>query len=257
MHSLPLFHRIAGQRVVVVGNGDMAEAKARLVERAGGIPCAETEAHHAKMGFVALEDPRAAEAAALRLKRLGLLVNVADRPELCEFTLPSILERGPVMIAVSTGGASAGLAKHLRLRLEKLLPQGLGALAEGLAAARERIRDRFPDGTERRRAIDEALGEGGQLDPFAQLSCDQIDAWLDGTAKPDGDRVLQFDIASDDPDDLTVRQARVLGTADVVLHDEAIAEAVLIRARADAMRVPLPADPANYEGQVVVLRRPV
>ena len=255
MHSLPLFHRIAGQRVVVVGNGEMAEAKARLVERAGGIPCAETEAHHAKMGFVALDDPRAAEAAALRLKRLGLLVNVADRPELCDFTLPSILERGPVIIAVSTGGASAGLAKHLRLRLEKLLPQGLGALAVGLAAARERIRNRFPDGTERRRAIDEALGEGGTLDPFEQASSERIDEWLDTTAAPEGDRVLQFDIASDDPDDLTVRQARALGTADVVLHDEAISEAVLIRARADALRVAMPADPAGHDGQVVVLRR--
>ena len=56
MHSLPLFHRISGKRVVVVGVGDMAEAKARLVERAGGIPCAETEAHHAQLAFVALED---------------------------------------------------------------------------------------------------------------------------------------------------------------------------------------------------------
>ena len=55
MHSLPLFHRIAGARVVVVGEGDMAAAKARLVERAGGVTCAETEAHHARLAFVALE----------------------------------------------------------------------------------------------------------------------------------------------------------------------------------------------------------
>ncbi|MEG3597956.1 MAG: NAD(P)-dependent oxidoreductase, partial [Pseudomonadota bacterium] len=114
MHSLPLFHRIAGARVVVGGEGDMAAAKARLVERAGGVTCAETEAHHARLAFVALEDSRAAEAAALRLKRMGLLVNVADRPELCDFTLPSLLDRDPVLVAVSTGGASAGLAKHLR-----------------------------------------------------------------------------------------------------------------------------------------------
>ena len=136
MHSLPLFHRIAGRRVVVVGDGDMAGAKARLVERAGGIPCAETEAHHAALAFVALDNPRAAEAAALRLKRAGLLVNVADRPELCDFTLPSLLDRDPVLVAVSTGGASAGLAKHLRLRLEAILPQSLGALASTLSAAR-------------------------------------------------------------------------------------------------------------------------
>ena len=256
MHSLPLFHRIAGERVVVVGHGEMAEAKARLVERAGGIPCAETEAHHARLGFVALEDARAAEAAALRLKRLGLLVNVADRPELCDFTLPSILERGPVMVAVSTGGASAGLAKHLRLRLERLLPQNLGALAESLADVRDRIRNRFPDSTDRRRAIDAALGEGGPLDPFDEASATAIDRWLDGKTAPEGSHVLEFDIASDDPDDLTVRQVRALGTADVVLHDPAIAKSVLIRARADARRIALPAGPAGHEGQVVVLRRP-
>ena len=69
MHSLPLFHRIAGARVVVVGEGEMAAAKARLVERAGGIPCPETEAHYARLAFVALEDGHAAQIAALRLKR--------------------------------------------------------------------------------------------------------------------------------------------------------------------------------------------
>ncbi|HCC25774.1 MAG TPA: siroheme synthase, partial [Erythrobacter sp.] len=64
------------------------------------------------------------------------------------------------------GGASAGLAKHLRLRLEAILPQSLGALASGLSAARDRIRARYPDGDTRRRAIDAALQEGGRLDPF-------------------------------------------------------------------------------------------
>ena len=115
IRSLPLLHRIAGKRVVVVGEGEMGEAKRRLVERAGGIVCSETEAHHAKLAFIALEDERAAEAAAKRLSDKGLLVNVADRPELCEFTTPSILDRDPVLIAVGTSSAFAGLAKQLRL----------------------------------------------------------------------------------------------------------------------------------------------
>ena len=177
MHSLPLFHRIRGKRVVVVGTGDMAAAKARLVERSGGLPCPETEAHHAMIAFVALEDSRAAEAAALRLKRAGLLVNVADRPDLCDFTLPSVLDRDPVLVAVSTGGASAGLAKHLRLRLEAILPQSLGMLATALAAARDAIRARFPDGNARRRAIDTALQEGGALDPFANPEAGTVQQW--------------------------------------------------------------------------------
>ena len=253
MHSLPLFHRIGGTRVVVVGDGDMAAAKARLVERAGGVPCGETEAHHAKLAFVALEDERAAEAAALRLKRAGLLVNVADRPDLCDFTLPSVLDRDPVLVAVSTGGASAGLAKHLRLRLERLLPQSLGSLASALSDARDAIRARFPDGDSRRRAIDAALGEGGPLDPFAAGSDGKVSDWLDGNAGPEESQVLEFTLSSDDPEDLTLRQARVLGMADTVLHDPQVPEEVLVRARADAARLVLPTEPPAT-GMTVILR---
>lgn len=254
MHSLPLFHRIAGARVVVVGEGEMAAAKARLVERAGGIPCPETEAHYARLAFVALEDGHAAQTAALRLKRMGLLVNVADRPELCDFTLPSVLDRDPVLVAVSTGGASAGLAKHLRLRLEAILPQSLGALASGLSAARDRIRARYPDGDTRRRAIDAALQEGGRLDPFEPTSAEGVDGWLDRTRADDGAQVVDVTLASDDPEDLTIRQARALGRADTVLHDPQVPETILIRARADAARAPLPAE-APASGLTVILRR--
>ena len=73
----------------------------------------------ARLAFVALPEP---EAAAERLRARGVLVNVPDRPELCDFIVPSVLDRKPVLIAIGTGGASAGLAKALRLRLEVLLP---------------------------------------------------------------------------------------------------------------------------------------
>ena len=109
---LPLFHRIAGQPVIVLGEGEAALAKRRLVERAGGRVCGEDEPA-ARLGFVALPEP---EAAVARLSARGVLVNVPDRPELCDFTVPSILERSPVLLAIGTGGASAGLAKALRLR---------------------------------------------------------------------------------------------------------------------------------------------
>lgn len=254
MHSLPLFHRIGGQRVVVVGEGEMADAKARLVVRAGGIPCAETEAHHARLAFVALGDPRAAAAAHLRLKRAGLLVNVADQPDLCDFTLPSVLDREPVLVAVSTGGASAGLAKHLRLRLERLLPQSLGGLAQALSDAREAIRRKFPEGAARRRALDDALAEGGALDPLESRETAGVEEWLASPATTDGTQLHEFVLSSDDPDDLTLRQARLLGKADAVLHDPAIPEAILVRARADAQRIGLPAEPPG-DGISVILRR--
>lgn len=254
LRSLPLFHRIVGTQVVVVGEGEMAAAKRRLVERAGGVCCDEAGAGTAKLAFVALDDAAQAEAAAARLKRRGLLVNVADRPELCDFTLPSVLERGEVLVAVSTGGASAGLAKHLRLRLEALLPPSLAALARALAGARGTLRARWPDPGERRRALDAALAEGGPLDPFDPRAAQRVPEWLAGAANPVADQTIAITLTSDDPDDLTLRQARLLGMADTIVHDPAVPPAILARARADAVRRPLGA-PMTGAGVTLVLRR--
>lgn len=255
MHSLPLFHRIGGARVVVVGDGDTAAAKRRLVERAGGICVGESEAHHARLAFVALDDETEAEAAQLRLKRRGLLVNVADRPDLCDFTLPSVLERGDVLVAVSTGGASAGLAKQLRLRLESLLPASLGALAEALKQARDRLRNRWPDPAERRRALDEGLRERGPLDPLDPEGASRVADWLADPAYAPPPRMIEVALTSDDPDDLTVRQTKLLGMADTILHDPDVPPAILARARADAVRGAPDQRSQAPEGLVVVLRQ--
>lgn len=250
LSALPLFHRVAGQRVVVLGEGAAAEAKRELVTRAGGICCGEHEAHHARLAFIALDDEAAARAAALRLRAKGLLVNAADRPELCDFTTPSLLERGPVVIAVGTAGASAGLAKQLRLRLEGLLPQSLGALAEALQGARERLRQRWPDAGERRRALDQALTRGGPLDPLDEGAAGRVPDWLASSADPLASRTVTIDLASDDPDDLTLRQARLLGEADAIVFGAEIPQAILNRARADAARNPAQA----VSGVTVILR---
>ncbi|WP_088311558.1 precorrin-2 dehydrogenase/sirohydrochlorin ferrochelatase family protein [Novosphingobium sp. B 225] len=248
MHSLPLFHRLTGQRVIVLGEGEAGEAKRRLVERAGAVVVGEDNAE-ARLAFVAMAEP---EAAAARLKARGLLVNVTDRPELCDFTVPSLLERGAVVIAVGTGGVSAGLAKAVRLRLEGLLPASLGALAEGLGAARARLRARWADAGDRRRAIDAALAEGGVLDPLEADSAARLEAWLDG-AKDAPRQHHEIVLRSDDPDDLTLREARWLGTADAVVLVGDMPSAVLTRARADAARL-APGDHLP-EGSVVTLRR--
>ena len=252
MHSLPLFHRIAGQRVIVMGEGEAAEAKQRLVERAGGMVVNDPAAE-AALAFVALDAP---EEAAAALKARGLLVNVVDRPDLCDFTVPSLLERGPVIVAVGTGGVSAGLAKALRLRLETLLPQSLGALALALGAARTALRTRWPDGAARRRGIDAALRSGGPLDPLADYAHSAVEEWLKG-AEADLGSVNEFMLANDDPDDLTLRQARWLGSADLVLHEAGVPDAVLNRARADAVRQVLGAElPAPAPGRsTVIIRR--
>lgn len=252
MQSLPLFFPISGRKVVVLGQGEAADAKRRLIERAGGECVGEPEAHHAVLGFVVIEDDRDAQAAAIRLRCRGLLVNVTDKPALCDFTVPSIVDRDPVLIAVGTGGASAGLAKILRLRIERLLPQGLGKLAEGLREAREAMKGRWPKPAERRRALDAALDEGGALDIMAAQGHGAVERWLtsDAASAPSG--VHEIVLRSADPDDLTLREARLLGSADVVAHDPAVPEALLVRARADAVRTAL--CDTDHDGLVVVLR---
>lgn len=256
LSALPLFHRVAGQRVVVVGDGPAADAKRRLVERAGAICCGEPEAHHARMAFVAVEDSRLAEATAIRLRCKSLLVNVTDRPELCDFTVPSLLERDPLVIAVGTAGASAGLAKQVRLRLEQVLPQSLGILARALFAAREEMRLRWQDPAERRHALDTALGAGGSLDTSREHDEDSVARWLAQAGDQADARTFHVELSSHDPEDLTLRQARLLGQADVVVHDEEVPEAILIRARADAIRILSGSASLPHGKLTVVLRGP-
>ncbi len=237
--SLPLFHQIAGQQVLVLGDGPAAEPKRRLVERAGGViveDFARAVDEGVRIAFIAFEDARACEAAAINARCAGMLVNVVDRPELCDFTTPSILDRDPLLVAIGTGGASAGLAKHVRLRLERVLPETLGALARALEAARPVLRRRFPDGPDRRRAVDAALREGGPLDPLDPQSFQRVAAWSEGAAMPQDGAVIAVTLTSADPEDLTLRQARLLGEADLLLLDGDVPAAILARARADAAR---------------------
>jgi len=235
MQQLPVFLNLAGRTVVLVGEGEAAEAKARLVTRAGGriVPAWE---EGATIAFVALADDEAARAAAAELRARGLLVNVVDRPELCDFTTPAIVDRAPVTIAIGTGGASAGLAKAVRQRIEALLPSRLGALASALHAARDTMRARWPAAADRRRAIDAALAAGGALDPLVPGAAEKVGEWLDGMAETVAPRLEIIRLTGDDPDDLTLRAARLLGEADHIFHSPAVPAAVLDRARADAVR---------------------
>lgn len=248
--SLPLFHRVAGRPVIVLGEGEAAEAKRRLVERAGGRVCGEDEAE-ARLAFVALLEP---EAVAERLRARGVLVNVPDRPELCDFTVPSVLDRAPVLIAIGTGGVSAGLAKALRLRLEALLPASLGPLAQALGQARGAMRRRWPDADERRRALDTALAARGGLDLLA-AGPEKVGAWLNDEVHL-AEHTVEIQLISDDFEDLTLRQLWQLGSADTIAYEPAVPPAILDRARADAARVAIArgASAPAATGLAVVIR---
>jgi uroporphyrin-III C-methyltransferase/precorrin-2 dehydrogenase/sirohydrochlorin ferrochelatase len=239
MHSLPIFVRLADAPVILIGAGEAAQAKRRLIERAGGLPVApdDVQAQHARLAFVALEDDEAAQDVAAKLKARGLLVNVVDRPALCDFTTPAIVDRAPVLIAVGTGGASAGLAKAIRQRIEQLLPERLGMLATALQTARSALRARWSDARARRLALDAALAPGGPLDPLADPSPEAVPAWLAQADDPPQGRTETILLASTDPEDLTLRAARLLGEADRIIHAATVPPAILHRARADAERI--------------------
>jgi len=174
-----------------------------------------------------------------------VLVNATDKPDLCDFTLPAIVDRDPVLIAIGTGGASAGLAAALRQRIEALLPSGLGDLARALFAARGRLRDLWPDAGARRQAIGKALAPGGAIDPMGFDP--DVDVWLAEGPETGNSELYLVRLTSADPDDLTMRDARMLALADRVYHDGSVAPAILDRARADAERIPADGPPERLE----------
>jgi uroporphyrin-III C-methyltransferase / precorrin-2 dehydrogenase / sirohydrochlorin ferrochelatase len=253
MNQLPLFVSLRGKPVILLGEGEAAAAKRRLIERAGG-NCRDETDHEARLAFVAIEDDAEAEATTTRLKARGLLVNVVDRPALCDFTVPAIVDRDPLLVAVGTGGASAGLAKMVRQAIERLLPERLGALALALQAERGQMRAKWPDGAQRRRQIDAALSPGGVLDPLDGASADRVEGWLDGDADVMASQVQLIELASNDPEEMTLKQAGLLARADHIYLDGDISPRIANRARADAVRHQgMPTD-AAAEGLVIHLR---
>jgi uroporphyrin-III C-methyltransferase / precorrin-2 dehydrogenase / sirohydrochlorin ferrochelatase len=255
VHSLPLFVRLKGRPVILLGEGEAADAKRRLLERAGAQIVGED--HAASLAIVAIDDDVEAEAAIARLKARGVLVNAVDRAAACDFTLPAIVDRDPVIIAIGTGGASAGLAKAIRIRLEALLPGELGALALALEKGRGAMKARWPSAADRRRALDDALQPSAVLDPFANLDADAVDAWLGDQKATAASQFHRIVITSSDPDDLTLRAARLLGQADYVYYHPAIAPAIVNRARADAVRMACETAPTDPESGLVLFLEPI
>ncbi len=261
MHSLPLFVRLTGRNVILIGDGEAADAKRRLLDRAGAVVVGEDAP--AALAIVAVEDDAEAEVAVTRLKARGILVNAVDRVALCDFTLPAIIDRDPVLIAIGTGGASAGLAKALRQRLESMLPQGLGGLANALNALRPILRKQLPDPSARRKLIDSAVSVGGPFDPLGtNIPTDQAELvealslfFKRGSASTSSAQTEFVKITSNDPDDLTLKQARLLASADRVYHDADIPTAILDRARADAVRIEGRSDDQPQPGLTLIITR--
>jgi uroporphyrin-III C-methyltransferase/precorrin-2 dehydrogenase/sirohydrochlorin ferrochelatase len=253
MQQLPIFVNLAGRQVILVGDGEPAEAKARLVRAAGGELVGEDSAD-AVMAFVAIEDDAEAQAAATRLRARGLLVNVVDKPALSDFLMGAIIDRSPVVVAISTAGASASLARALRTRLEALLPASLGPLARAILGARDAVAARHPTPTDRRRLWERALAQAGPLDPFAAMADAEgaVASVVRGTSSA-APELLAITITSADPGDLTLNQLNALARCDALVVDGTVAPAIIDRARRDAMRLEAVPDPL-LPGLTVVVR---
>ncbi len=246
MKHLPLFFDLSGRKVLVVGEGAAADRRAALAGSAGAkiqrIPPSAVEASDfrgAAAAFIATGDADRDAAAQRLAKSAGVPVNVADRPSLCDFILPAIVDRDEVVVAISTGGASPTLATVLRGRIEAALPQRIGAVARLAATFRAQVNALIGE-PNRRRAFWRRLVEG----PAGRLALAGDDAGARRSALGELDaarrRMAPVGIAHivgagpGDPDLLTLRAAQLLQEADAILHDDLVPSAILARARRDS-----------------------
>jgi uroporphyrin-III C-methyltransferase/precorrin-2 dehydrogenase/sirohydrochlorin ferrochelatase len=169
-------------------------------------------------------------------------VNVVDQPALCSFIVPSIVDRSPVVAAVSTGGASPVLARLIRARLETLIPAAYGRLAKLVESFRDKVKVRFRHPPRRRQFWEDVLqGPVAELvfagqEEAARVALEKKLAEADGASRPVGE-VYLVGGGPGDPDLLTFRALRLMQQADVVVHDRLVSKEVLDLARRDAVRI--------------------
>jgi precorrin-2 dehydrogenase/sirohydrochlorin ferrochelatase len=245
MDAFPAFFPLAGRTVVIAGEGEAAEAKARLFEGSPAtvIRLSEQEALDrrayagATLAFIAAEDDHFARAAAEAARAAGVPVNVVDRPALCDFTTPAVIDRGEVVAAIGTGGASPMLATLLRHDLEVRVPEGAGRVATLFRQMQDEVRQALPEAHRRRAFMRTAL-----TGPAAQAAIDgDMDRARDLLRKGLAQdaplaAAVQYIDARGPADLLTLRAARALAAADVLVCDEAAHADVLALARRDAER---------------------
>ena len=248
MQSFPIFAKLQGRKVLIVGGGEAAAAKLRLLQAAGA-DCTIIESDFATsdiaghdLVFSATEHLERDTVVSEAARAARVLVNVVDRPELSDFIMPAVVDRGDVVIGISTNGASPVLARKVRAAIEDALPQRLDRLAAFARRFRGAVHARLADNASRRSfweqffegRIAEAVLAGDERLAAREL-IRVINANEVGT--PQRGELQCIEIASDDPELLTLKALRALRSADVIVHDGAISSAVLDFARRDARRV--------------------
>jgi len=253
MDAFPAFFPLSGRKIVVAGSGEGAENKARLFDGSPAILVRLTEAEAggvtafegAALVFLASADEDFLAAGAARARAAGAAVNVVDHPALCDFYTPALVDRGAVVVAVGATGAAPLLAAQLRNDIEAVVPEGAGRLANLFRTTRDEVRAALPDMGPRRAFLREAMrgpiaeaALAGDIDAaLARLRADLANT-VAQTGAPVMGRV-DFVIGDGPADLLSLRAARALSQADVLIADAARSADILGVARRDATRLPL------------------
>jgi precorrin-2 dehydrogenase/sirohydrochlorin ferrochelatase len=248
MDAFPAFYPLTGRIVAIAGTGEAAAAKVRLFEgspatlrRLEGDVALEPKSYvGALLAFVASDDEAFAQGAAAAARAAHVPVNVVDRPALCDFTTPAVIDRGEVVAAIGTGGASPMLATLLRHDIEARVPEGAGRVAALFRTMQDEVRRALPDAHRRRAFLRAALtGPAGQAAQAGDLvrASELLRKALAGDSPGLG--LVQFVDARGPADLLTLRAARALAAADVLVCDAGAHAEVLALTRRDAERLRL------------------
>ncbi len=268
MDFLPVFLNLHHRPCLIIGGGVVALRKAQLLLRAGSLVTAIAPAFHpdfealAEAGKIALE-PKAFEpedlngfslaiaatddrllntTIATAARQRGILINVVDQPDLCDFIMPAIVDRSPVVIAVSSGGRAPVLARLLKAQLESLIPANFGKLADLAGRFRLRVKQAISSQDLRRRFWEQTLtGSPGELMLAGQASAaEKIMANALAAAAehrtPLG-YVALVGAGPGDPDLLTFRALRLIQAADTVVYDRLVSDEILALVRRDAEKL--------------------
>lgn len=247
MQTLPVFLDVKGRRCLLVGNGDSAQRKRFLLERAGADIVSVSESafdesllQDAALVIVASDDAVLAASISASAKSKNIPINVVDKPALCTFIFPAIVERGAVTVAVSSNGTAPVLTRLLRARIEALLPSSLGELAQQVGSFRQKVSQKISDAKQRLRFWDGLLQRylistsSGELSQQAADFDEQLEQFLrNGEVRG---RVAIVGSGTGDPDLLTFKALRVLQACDSVLFDADVNHSITQLARRDAQQ---------------------
>lgn len=277
MRYFPIFFDLKDRPVVVVGGGEEALRKIRLLLKTEArIAVIAPELHdelaaEPRVNWIARRyqasliegaalvysaDPELNSRVAADAQGCGIPVNAVDNPDISTFIVPSIVDRAPLVVAIGTEGTAPILGQGLRARIDAMLPQTLGSLARSGAALRERVAEAIPAGN-RRRSFWTRFFFGDVRDAFiAGETCNYlagVEGLFTSEAAPAVGRVSFIGAASDDPELLTIKAQRKLQEADVIVHDRTIAPALLEVARRDSVRIAV--DGKLFDGTDAILIR--